>query len=85
MGQESQTSCLSHFLDIRQQIKGCRGPFLARPEILQWLQRRHAGQAEHTVLRRRVGRHPLAADQAGDRGEVDDAAAARRGPCRLSA
>jgi hypothetical protein len=28
MGQESQTSCLSHFLGIRQQIKGCRRPLL---------------------------------------------------------
>jgi len=28
----------------------CRGPFLARPEILQWLQRRHAGQAQKKVL-----------------------------------
>jgi hypothetical protein len=27
MGQESQASCLSHFLDIGQQIKGCRRPF----------------------------------------------------------
>jgi hypothetical protein len=24
----------------------CRGPFLARTDILQWLQRRHAGQAQ---------------------------------------
>jgi hypothetical protein len=28
----------------------CRGPFLARPEILQWLQRRHAGQAAQKKL-----------------------------------
>jgi hypothetical protein len=28
MGQESQTSYLSYFLDIRQPIKGCRRPFL---------------------------------------------------------
>jgi hypothetical protein len=27
----------------------CRGPFLARPEILQWLQRRHAGQAQRKL------------------------------------
>lgn len=27
----------------------CRGPFLARPEILQWLQRRHAGQAQRKI------------------------------------
>jgi len=28
----------------------CRGPFLARPEILQWLQRRHAGQAQRKLV-----------------------------------
>jgi hypothetical protein len=28
----------------------CRGPFLARPEILQWLQRRHAGQAHKKLV-----------------------------------
>jgi hypothetical protein len=28
----------------------CRGPFLARPEILQWLQRRHAGQAQKKLV-----------------------------------
>jgi hypothetical protein len=27
----------------------CSGPFLARPEILQWLQRRHAGQAQRKL------------------------------------
>ena len=28
----------------------CRGPFLARPEILQWLQRRHSGQAQRKLV-----------------------------------
>jgi hypothetical protein len=28
----------------------CRGPFLARTEILQWLQRRHAGQAQRKLV-----------------------------------
>jgi hypothetical protein len=28
----------------------CRGPFLARPDILQWLQRRHAGQAQRKLV-----------------------------------
>ncbi len=27
----------------------CQGPFLLRPEILQWLQRRHAGEAQRKV------------------------------------
>ena len=28
----------------------CRGPFLARTDILQWLQRRHAGQAQRKLV-----------------------------------
>jgi hypothetical protein len=28
----------------------CRGPFLSRPDILQWLQRRHAGQAQRKLV-----------------------------------
>lgn len=34
---------------VYREAIGYRGPFLARPEILQWLQRRHAGQAPRKV------------------------------------
>jgi hypothetical protein len=34
---------------VYREAISCRGPFLARPEILQWLQRRHSGQAQRKV------------------------------------
>jgi hypothetical protein len=34
---------------VYREAIGCRGPFLPRPEIVQWLQRRHAGQARRKI------------------------------------
>ncbi|MGH7899518.1 MAG: hypothetical protein ACREQQ_16300 [Candidatus Binatia bacterium] len=34
---------------VYREAISCRGPFLARTEILQWLQRRHSGQAQRRV------------------------------------
>jgi hypothetical protein len=35
---------------VYREAISCRGPFLARTEILQWLQRRHAGQAQRKLV-----------------------------------
>jgi len=34
---------------VYREAISCRGPFLARAEILQWLQRRHSGQAQRKL------------------------------------
>jgi len=35
---------------VYREAIGCRGPFLSRAEIAQWLQRRHAGQAARKLI-----------------------------------
>ncbi len=34
---------------VYREAISCRGPFLSRLEILEWLQRRHAGQAQRKL------------------------------------